>query len=83
MPFIVPERGKNEHPNWTDVLVITLANGKSTTSAFCICGWVCKDLRGLKIHLTKMACLMNGQETQCTEEVASTRISVVPIKEPG
>ncbi|XP_038147774.1 uncharacterized protein LOC119787807 [Cyprinodon tularosa] len=52
-------------------MVTTFANGQLTTSAVCKCGKVCKNLKGLKIHQTKMRCLRNPVE-QRTVPVPST-----------
>ena len=60
---------KGEHPNWKDLLAMTHANGLMTTSADSICGKVCKNLRGLKIHQTKMACLRSEQVTLTRQHV--------------
>lgn len=35
-------------------------------STECFCGKVCKNLRGLKIHTTKMGCVQTGQAAQRT-----------------
>eukprot|EP00064_Thunnus_orientalis_P014686 superscaffoldBa00002586_g14733 len=72
--------GEDEHPNQTDLLAMTQANGQLTV---CICGKVCKNLRGLKIHQTKMACLRGEQVKQCAGAVANTTDSVVLATEPG
>ncbi|XP_075304756.1 retrovirus-related Pol polyprotein from type-1 retrotransposable element R2 [Odontesthes bonariensis] len=46
-------------------------NGKTTTSAVCLCGKVCKNPHGLKIHQTKMKCLTGTQVVQRTGPVPS------------
>ena len=78
-----PRGGEDEHPNRTDLLVTTHANGQRITSAVCICGKVCKNPRGLKIHQTKMACLGKEQVKRRSGTAADATVPVVPIAEPG
>lgn len=40
-----------------------------TTSAVCLCGKICKNARGLKIHQSRMKCLEKQQAPQCTRLV--------------
>ncbi|XP_073731592.1 uncharacterized protein [Misgurnus anguillicaudatus] len=61
-----PRGGENEHPNRTDIQVMTNAYGETTMSAACICGKVCKNRHGLKIHQAKMKCLREKQVEQRT-----------------
>ncbi|XP_061896833.1 uncharacterized protein LOC133645919 [Entelurus aequoreus] len=62
---------------------MTQANGQRITSAVCICGKVCKNSRGLKIHQTKMACLGREQVKRRSETAADATVPVVPAAEPG
>lgn len=57
-----------EHPNRTDKQA-TKRNGKTTTSAVCPCGKVCKNSHGLKIHQAKMRCWTGTQVVQRTGPV--------------
>ncbi len=57
---------------------MTQVNVISITSAVCMCGKVCKNLRGLKIHH-----LSRGQVKQHTGAVASMQSVVVLTTEPG
>ncbi|XP_054628013.1 uncharacterized protein LOC129179159 [Dunckerocampus dactyliophorus] len=62
-----PRGGEDEFPNRTDTTLTTLANGLSTTTTErCICGKVCKNERGLKIHQGRMKCLAQESATQRT-----------------
>ena len=56
--------GENEHPNRTVLKLTTNANGLLTTIAECVCGKVCKNPRGLKVHQAKMKCLLKEQLLQ-------------------
>ncbi|KAJ8337956.1 hypothetical protein SKAU_G00369220 [Synaphobranchus kaupii] len=58
--------GENEHPKQTDNQVTTNAFGQATTNLTCVCGKICKNPRGLKIHQAKMKCLVRVQLEQCT-----------------
>ena len=50
-----------------DTTVMTLANDSTTTTTRrCICGKICKNERGLKIHQGRMKCLVQGSEAQRT-----------------
>lgn len=71
IPPWVPERG-NEHPKLTDLLVPDICDRLSTMTATCFCGKVCKNLRGLRIHQTRMGCIRRKQAEQRTEPVPST-----------
>ncbi len=42
--------GGDEHPNRTDSRTTTQDKGITTTTIQCICGRICKNERGLKIH---------------------------------
>ncbi|XP_053332775.1 uncharacterized protein LOC128506382 [Clarias gariepinus] len=49
-----------------DTLVTDTGNGQTTMSKQCTCGKVCKNIHGLKIHQTKMKCLLGAGATQRT-----------------
>ncbi|XP_063050368.1 uncharacterized protein LOC134445223 [Engraulis encrasicolus] len=49
-----------------------MSNGLTTTRVSCMCGKSCKNLRGLRIHQTKMGCTRRKQAEQRTEAVHST-----------
>lgn len=66
------EGGWDEHPKRTHILVTTQAKEKTTTSAVCRCGKVCKNPRGLKIHQTKIGCLRTERVVQRTVPVPDT-----------
>lgn len=55
-----------------DFLVPDIRDGLSTTTATCFCGKVCKNLRSLRIHQTRMGCTRRTQAEQRTEPVPST-----------
>lgn len=78
-----PRGGENEHPNRTELPVTTQANGQRITSAVCICGKVCKNLKGLKIHQAKMACLRRDQVKLRSGTAAGAVVTVMPAAEPG
>ena len=61
-----PRRGEDEIPNRTDPTATNHANGQPTMTATCICGKLCKNQRGLKIHMAKMKCRDKEQEEQRT-----------------
>lgn len=52
-------------------------------SAVCICGKVCKNLKGLKIHQAKMACLRRDQVKLRSGTAAGVAVTVTPAAEPG
>lgn len=56
--------GEDKHPNRTVKQATNHANGKTTTSAVCSCGKVCKNQHGLKIHQAKMKCLTGKRVEQ-------------------
>lgn len=58
--------GEDEHLSWTDTMVSDTNNGKLTMNNQCICGKVCKNNRGVKIHQARMKCLGGGEAAQCT-----------------
>lgn len=63
----MPERGgEDEHPIRTDLTTTTSENGLSTMKSSCICGKVCKNERGLKIHQALMKCLVQEMVAQRT-----------------
>ncbi len=67
IPPGVPESGEDEHPNRTDSRTTTQDKAIMTTTIQCICGRICKNERGLKIHQGRMRCLRAETATQCTE----------------
>lgn len=59
-----PRGGEEEHPSRTDTTVNDPGNGQMTTSMRCMCGKICKNKRGLKIHQAK---------TKCSEGIGATQ----------
>lgn len=49
-----------------------MSNGLSIRRATCFSGKTCENLRGLRIHQTKMGCIRRKQVEQHTEAVLST-----------
>ncbi|KAL1258987.1 hypothetical protein QQF64_009564 [Cirrhinus molitorella] len=78
-----PRRGEDEHPNRSELIAITQANGQQNMNAVCICGKVCKNHKGLKIHQAKMACLRRNQVEQRSGMVNGATVLVAPTAEPG
>ncbi len=70
--------GGDEHPNRTDSRTTTQDKGITTTTIRCICGRICKNEHGLKIHQGRMRCLTAETTTQRTEAT-----SVKTQEEPG
>ncbi len=66
IPPGVPKRGEDEHPSRTDTMLTDPGNGHTTMSTQCTCGKVCKNIRGLKIHQSRMKCLLGAEATQRT-----------------
>lgn len=44
------------------------SNGETLTIRECLCGKICKNEKGLKIHLGKMKCKERLQASQCTDQ---------------
>lgn len=63
---LVDNREQVEYPIRTDQPVTTNANEIQTTNLRCICGKVCKNPHGLKIHQTRMKCLRKEPIVQRT-----------------
>ena len=61
-----PEGGQVKNTNRTDSMILTHANGNSTTNAICIYRKVCKNPRSLKIHQARMKCTEWENILQCT-----------------
>lgn len=59
-----PRGRENEHPKRMVNQAMTHANRQSTMNAICVCGNSCKNLQGLKIHQTKMGCVIKVQPEQ-------------------
>lgn len=68
-PQGIPRGRENEIPNRTDLRIMTQANGPTTTITRCICGKVCKNPRGLKIHQARMKCVDKETQVQRTGPV--------------
>lgn len=62
-----PRGGEDEHPIRTDPRMTIQDNGITMMTTQCICGKICKNERGLKIHQGKMRCLTRSTVTQRTE----------------
>ena len=54
----------------------------TTDGIRCTCGKTLKNPKGLKIHQTKMSCLLNGRTPQRTGEAINTTANVVLVAEP-
>lgn len=79
----MPEREGDEHNNLTELSVMNQANGQWNTSAVCICGKLCKNLKGLKIHQARMASLRRDLVKQCSGMAAGSTGPVAPATEPS
>lgn len=64
-PQGIPRGRGNEIPNRTDSRLVTHANDR-TSNPHCICGKVCKNPCGLKIHKAQMKYLERESQVQCT-----------------
>ena len=64
-PQEIPRGGEDEISNRTDPTLTTPAT-ETTTRVTCICGKLCKNQRGLKIHQARMKCLERESEVQRT-----------------
>lgn len=63
-PQGIPRGG--EIPNRTDLQIMTHAKGLATMITRCVCGKICMNPCGFKIHQGKMKCLDNETQVQHT-----------------
>ena len=68
-PTIFSQTNFTEFPNRTDFRRTTCANAQGITKPTCVCGKECKNERGLKIHQTRMKCLVQISQMQRTGNV--------------
>lgn len=51
----------------------TLTGEAYTETAQCVCGKICKNARGLKIHLSRKGCQSDPEQRQCTDLSGETQ----------